>query len=247
MVVKDMPLHSNESLSLENRHGNATPLAMPASSTRQTPTTTFSGAGRQYSVSLTTAVLLAAFFACTLLAVGFIVYNFATCAQLEPESGEEIVCTSVHLRNSKQSHGNDGPKYDQDVRLPRSIQPLKYNITLVPQMSGNFSFTGTVQIRIRVIEDCYNITMHAEELNITRNDVAVYRALPNGNKDEWDPDGLRIHKQYLVAAKQFFIIELYDKLQSGTEYVVHIHFSGIIQDYLQGFYRSSYQVQKETR
>lgn len=242
-----MPLHSNESLSLENRHGNSTPLAMPASSTRQTPTTTFSRTGRHYNISLTTAALLAAFFICTLLAVGFIVYNFATCAQLEPASGEEIVCTSVHLHNRKLAHGDDGPKYDQDVRLPRSIRPLKYNITLVPQMSGNFSFTGTVQIRIHVLEDCYNITMHAEELNITRNDVAVYRALSNGNKDDWEPDSLRIHKQYLVAAKQFFIIELYDKLQRGSEYVVHIHFTGIIQDFLQGFYRSSYQVHNDTR
>lgn len=243
MVVKEMPLHEN--LSLESRHGNA--MAMPASSNPPATTTTFSRMGRRYSVSLTTAVLLASFFVCTLLAVGFIVYNFATCAQLEAAPGEDIVCTSVHLRNSKHSKGaSDGPKYDQDVRLPSSIQPLKYNITLEPQMSGNFSFTGSVQIRVRVLEDCYNITMHVEDLNITRNDVGVYRALPGG-KDEWETNSLRIHKQYLVGAKQFFIIQLYDKLYRGSEYMVDIRFAGIIKDYLQGFYRSSYEVLNETR
>ncbi|XP_034485827.1 aminopeptidase N [Drosophila innubila] len=240
MVVKEMPLHEN--LNMENRHGNAA-----SSNSSNPPITTFSRMGKRFSISLTTAVLLASFFICTLLAVGFIVYNFATCAHLEPESGEEIVCTSVRLHNSKTSHGTDDePKYVQDVRLPRSIQPLKYNISLVPQMEGNFSFTGTVQIRVRVLEDCYNITMHTEDLNITRNDVAVYRVVSK-DKDEWETNSLRIHKQYLVAAKQFFVIQLYDKLLRGSEYVVNIRFTGIIKDYLQGFYRSSYEVLNETR
>lgn len=233
MVVKEIPLHEN--LSMENRSPNA---ATP------TTTTTFSRSGRHYSLSLTTAVLLVSFFICTLLAVGFIVYNFATCAQLEAEAGEEIVCTRLHRSKPKSSLDDDLPKYDRDVRLPRSIRPLTYNITLEPHLSGNFSFTGSVQIRIRVLEDCYNITMHAEELNISRSDAAVHRVLPGG---ELDGDSLRIHKQYLVGAKQFFVIELYDKLLRGGEYVVHLWFDGIIQDYLQGFYRSSYEVHNETR
>lgn len=234
MVVKEIPLHEN--LNMENRSSHA---ATP------TTTTTFSRTGRRFNLSLTTAILLASFFVCTLLAVGFIVYNFATCAELEPAPGEDIVCTSVHLRNKLKSGQEDGkPKYDRDVRLPRSIRPLKYNITLEPRLSGNFSFTGSVQIRIKVLEDCYNITMHAEELNISRHDASVRRVLPNG---ELDGDSLRIHKQYLVGAKQFFVIELYDKLLKGVEYVVHLRFGGIIEDYLQGFYRSSYEVQNETR
>ncbi|ALC47212.1 CG14516 [Drosophila busckii] len=242
MVVKEMPLH--ESLNMEQR-SNANSL--PTTTTAPT-TTTFSSMGRRFSVSLTTAVLLASFFICTLLAVGFIVYNFATCAQLDSESGEDILCTKLHLRKANQLHGaKTAPKYDQDVRLPRSLQPLKYNLTIVPQMSGNFSFTGAVQINVLALEDCYNITMHAEELNITRNDVAVYRVLSTGSKEQREPDSLRIHKQYLVSAKQFFVIQLYDKLQRGSEYIVHIRFSGIIQDYLQGFYRSSYEVLNETR
>ncbi|XP_033167366.1 aminopeptidase N isoform X1 [Drosophila mauritiana] len=232
MVVKEIPLHEN--LNMESRPVNA---AAPIT------TTTFSKGGRRYSVSLTTAILLASFFICTLLAVGFIVYNFATCAELEPDSDEDIVCTSYHLRRLKAGH-DDAPKYDRDVRLPHSIRPLKYNITIEPQLSGNFTFAGSVQIRIRVLEDCYNITMHAEELNISRSDASVHRVLNNG---EPEGDGLRIHKQYLVGAKQFFVIELYDKLLKDVEYVVHLRFDGIIQDYLQGFYRSSYEVHNETR
>lgn len=241
MVIKEMPLHEN--LNMENRHGNTA-----SSNSSNPPITTFSKMGKRFSISLTTAVLLVSFFVCTLLAVGFIVYNFATCAHLEPESGEQIICTSVRMHNSKASQGSDdGPKYVQDVRLPRSIQPLKYNISLVPQLEGNFTFTGIVQIRMLVLEDCYNITMHAEDLNITRNDVAVYRMTSMDNTDDLESNSLRIRKQYLVAAKQFFIIQLYDKLQRGSEYVVYIRFTGIIKDYLQGFYRSSYEVLNETR
>ncbi|XP_068157458.1 aminopeptidase N [Drosophila tropicalis] len=242
MVVKEIPLHENLSMEARHLNANTSGASSRATPTTTTPTTTFS---RVYSVSITTAVLLISFFICTLLAVGFIVYNFATCGQLTAEPGEDIVCTSVHLRHKSNHAQNDQlPKYDRDVRLPQSIQPLKYNITLEPELSGNFSFSGSVQIRVRVLQDCYNITMHAEELNISRSDVAVYRVLA---QNQLDQDSLRIHKQYLVGAKQFFVIELYDKLVRGSEYVVHIQFGGIIQDFLQGFYRSSYKVHNETR
>lgn len=242
MVLKDM--HVNENLSMDN-HRN------PTFTTR-----------RGFTLSFTTLFLVAAFFICTLVAVSFIIYNFATCNQLTPAPDEDIICTSINVKHLNKSNdiegetasiGLDGKPRTKDlidVRLPRAIKPLKYNISIIPYLKDdNFTFEGEVKIQILVVEDCYNITMHAIELNISRKDVKVRRVIAEANTDATNNDngGLRIRKQYLLEAKQFFVIELYGKLVRDGIYEISIKFDGLLQDYLQGFYRSSYLVRNETR
>lgn len=239
--------------------------------------THFRSQRRGYTISCGTLILLGAFFLCTLATVSFVVYNFATCDQLIPADDENIICTTVHLKhkpNETNASQQPKPHHERDVRLPRSIKPLKYNISLVPYLYvGNFTFDGEVQINVLVMEDCYNITMHAVDLNISKNDVTVQPLQRKSDKQQTQsasstvpltreaeansvvaplthhapPPPLRIRKQYLLEAKQFFVIEFYDKLLQNTEYVINIKFSGLIQDSMQGFYRSSYQVGNETR
>lgn len=221
---------------------------------------------RVYTISRGTLILVAAFFLCTLVTVSVLIYNFATCDKLTPAEDENIVCTTVHLKhkaNETNATALAVPHHDRDVRLPRSIRPLKYNISLEPYLfEGNFTFDGEVQIHVVATEDCYNITMHAADLNISKNDVIVRPlerksdkahtsvASSNGTAESAQVvagSDLRIRKQYLLEAKQFFVIELYDKLVQNAEYVINIKFSGLIQDTMQGFYRSSYQMGNETR
>lgn len=257
MVLKD--IHVRENINMDN-HRTTTTL------TNTTPTTTFT-TRRGYTFSGTTLFLIAACFVCTLLAVSFIIFNVATCEQqLTPLPDEEVICTTVKKHILKSSSTTDEAKeqthYERDVRLPRSLKPQKYNISLVPYLlNNNFTFEGEVHIQVIVLEDCHNITMHAIDLNITKNDVSVRHigrstatsalqpALAEHARYVPEIDGveLRIRKQYMLESKQFFIIELYDKLIKGGVYEISIRFSGLIQDYLQGFYRSSYQVGNEKR
>ncbi|XP_067616976.1 aminopeptidase N [Eurosta solidaginis] len=258
MVLKDM--HVRENINMDN-HRPATTLM------NNNPPTTFTRR-RGYTFSATTLLLIIACFVCTLLAVSFIIYNFATCEQtLTPLTDEEVICTTIKKNILKQNSSDDDemlgmPHYERDVRLPRSMKPQKYNISLVPYLlNNNFTFEGEVRIQVLVLEDCYNITMHATELNITKNDVSVRRIDKSTATAALQPalaanahfipeiggSELRIRKQYMLEAKQFFIIELYDKLIKGGVYEINIWFSGLIQDYLQGFYRSSYQVGDEKR
>ncbi|XP_036213132.2 aminopeptidase N [Bactrocera oleae] len=252
MVLKD--IHVRENINMDNHRTNTT-------LTNTTPTTTFT-TRRGYTFSGTTLFLIAACFVCTLLAVSFIIFNVATCEQqLTPLPDEEVICTTVKKHILKSSSTTDEAKeqthYERDVRLPRSLKPQKYNISLVPYLlNNNFTFEGEVHIQVIVLEDCHNITMHAIDLNITKNDVSVRHigrstatsalqpALAEHARYVPEIDGveLRIRKQYMLESKQFFIIELYDKLIKGGVYEISIRFSGLIQDYLQGFYRSSYQV-----
>uniref|UniRef100_A0A1I8P6R0 Aminopeptidase N n=1 Tax=Stomoxys calcitrans TaxID=35570 RepID=A0A1I8P6R0_STOCA len=252
-----------------NPHEN---LNMEAAIRTGNNTTQLSSQRRAYTISRGTLILAAAFFLCTLVTVSVLIYNFATCDKLIPAEDENIVCTTVHLKhkaNETNATALAMPHHERDVRLPRSIKPLKYNISLEPYLfEGNFTFDGEVQITVVVVEDCYNITMHAADLNISKNDVVVRplgmpqfdkaqrtgasapgNMASHGQEKAEAPIGteLRIRKQYLVEAKQFFVIELYDKLVENTKYVINIKFTGLIQDTLQGFYRSSYQMGNETR
>ncbi|XP_023293113.2 aminopeptidase N [Lucilia cuprina] len=253
-----MVTHPHENLNMETQRSGG----------NNTATTQFITHRRGYTLSCSTLLLLGAFFICTLLTVSFVVYNFATCDDLLPNEDEDIVCTAVPTRHKvNEQNATDATlrTYEQDVRLPTSIKPLKYNISLEPYLyEGNFTFNGEIHINILVLEDCYNVTMHAIDLDISKNDVAIVPLVRKSDKKHSNNtkvassgaaaavanEGvaeLRIRKQYLLEAKQFFIIELYDKLLKNTEYVIKIKFSGLIQDYLQGFYRSSYKVQNETR
>ncbi|XP_037929062.1 aminopeptidase N-like, partial [Teleopsis dalmanni] len=251
MVLKDS--HICENLTMDNHRNAIATTTAPAGTGQIAGSRTHK---RRLTLSLNTVVLLGAFFICSLVAVSFIIYNFATCNELSSLSDENIVCSPVRLTHPSKSGQNNSidtldetPHYEKDVRLPRSIKPLRYNISLTPYLHNeNFTFEGEVKISFLVeTADCYNITMHAAELNISKSGVEVRRAKIKDIQSPAPEAQLRIRKQYLIEAKQFFVIELYDKLKRDTEYEINIKFNGLLKDYLQGFYRSSYKVGNQTR
>lgn len=159
---------------------------------------------------------------------------------------------------------------DADVRLPRSVEPLAYNVRLIPFMFGdNFTFAGTVDIEVRVLEDCDNITLHAVALKIHEAHVEQQRPPPKtratratgaslDDSYEYDDDDyndigggnrtvVEIEQQVVVESKQFYVLKTSRKLRVGERYTVRIRYEGVLNDYLQGFYRSSYTVRNETR
>ncbi|KAL1390301.1 hypothetical protein pipiens_012445 [Culex pipiens pipiens] len=185
--------------------------------------------------------------------------------------------TTAKLEDRASGNGTDSESTtqmedDADVRLPRSVEPLSYNIRLIPFMFGdNFTFAGTVDIEVRVLEECDNITLHAVALKIHEARVKQQRPPPKtratratgaGLDDsyEYDDDGdddndvgggnrtgVEIEQQVVVESKQFYVLKMSRKLRVGERYTVRIRYEGVLNDYLQGFYRSSYTVRNETR
>lgn len=221
--------------------------------------TTFSER-RGYTFSRTTLSLIAAIFFCSLIAAGFIVYNFAACPQIPLAS---TICDHHFQTTSFQSHKSVQPlektlndstteittvANDQqhiDVRLPTSIKPFAYNIHLTPfLLEKNFTFNGIVKIYINVIEDSWNITMHATAMKIRKTDVIVQ--LYDTNTDS-NGETIKTKKHYFVEQKQFFVIQMEDILKKNNNYTIEIKYIGELNDYLQGFYRSSYMSGNETR
>jgi aminopeptidase N len=190
-------------------------------------------------------VMLLAIFICSLIAVALLVYNFAVCPQEE----------HIHHCRSRFNRTNDeksifsiatSDKEEEpilkDVRLPRSISPISYDIVIVPYLSGveNFTFDGNVIVKFQVQETCKNITLHSFMLKIHRNLTTVQKVDENEK-------GLSIKNQSFVEAKQFLIIETEEELEKGSIYLLKLSYIGQIRDNLQGFYRSSYTVNNETK
>uniref|UniRef100_A0A182Q4G3 Aminopeptidase N n=1 Tax=Anopheles farauti TaxID=69004 RepID=A0A182Q4G3_9DIPT len=151
----------------------------------------------------------------------------------------------------------------EDLRLPRSIEPVAYDIRLIPWlMEDNFTFSGTVEILVNVLEDCTNVTLHAAALDIhsaSVERVAPVREEATTNDEAEDAvensikasglfvETVEIDHNLTVASKQFYVLMLKSKLRKGEQCIVRMRYEGVLNDYLQGFYRSSYTANNETR
>ncbi|XP_055523948.1 aminopeptidase N [Wyeomyia smithii] len=172
---------------------------------------------------------------------------------------------------------------DNSVRLPRSIEPIAYDIQLIPFIvEYNFTFSGIVEIDILVKEKCDNITLHAVALQIHEASIHQSQRATDGEhtigetgtndsryisrfrtsrestgdnnlREDDEDDGsnklaqCEISEQFFIESKQFFVLKLKQMLQANERYTVRMKYSGVLNDYLQGFYRSSYTAKDETR
>lgn len=120
------------------------------------------------------------------------------------------------------------PRADSiDYRLPTSVIPSDYLVVLEP-IFDDFTFTGYVEISVDVNEATNNITLHAAE--ITFLETAVFDA--NNTR-------LEIYNETDDASREFRIIYFEEPLDAGS-YTIKINYTGILNDKLKGFYRSSY-------
>ncbi|ETN63471.1 protease m1 zinc metalloprotease [Anopheles darlingi] len=158
------------------------------------------------------------------------------------------------LSGSSIDEQHNSPK--ENLRLPRSLKPLTYDIRLKPWLDeDNFTFYGTVDIVVSVLENCNNVTLHAVALNILDATVEwnemenEYDAteIPHSSEHGIARRYIEIDHNITIANKQFFVLMLKQELQKGEQYVIRIRYEGILNDYLQGFYRSSYTMNNETK
>src|SRR5688572_8544276 len=112
-------------------------------------------------------------------------------------------------------------------RLPTTVTPERYEIRLTPDLS-NWTFTGEENISIQVREPVREIVLNAAELEIhavslSRPDRTVLQGSAKVDNDN--------------ERATFSFAELVPP--GGCE--LQISFSGILNDKLHGFYRSTYK------
>lgn len=171
-----------------------------------------------------------------IVAVGLIVaYTKPMC---DTEDEGNAVATAAERKSNSSSGGSEEPEAEPtapsrptDVRLPRSVIPIHYNVELKPDLDpAVFRFDGFVDILILCVEDTDNITLHSNKLTLRKNTL---RSDDGGGK-------LDLPKPSFDVPRQFVIFRLNRKLQAGKKYWIRMEFEGELADDLVGLYRSKY-------
>ena len=114
---------------------------------------------------------------------------------------------------------------EADYRLPRSVIPNHYAITLEPDLEAA-TFAGEVVIDVDVVEPVVEIVLNAIELEIVSAEVVV------GGRT-------MVPKVTLDEANERLTLALDYSIPVGPA-SIRISFTGILNDNLHGFYRSTY-------
>ena len=111
-------------------------------------------------------------------------------------------------------------------RLPADVRPLKYNLTLIPDLDS-FTFRGEETIDIQVAESTSRITLNASEIQISHAQLTL-------------ADGSVLSGNIaLDEASETATFSFDRSIPRGTA-TLDIHFTGVLNDQLRGFYRSQY-------
>ncbi|CAG8558805.1 9973_t:CDS:10 [Ambispora gerdemannii] len=107
--------------------------------------------------------------------------------------------------------------------LPTNVKPIHYDLTLTPNLE-DFTFKGSETINLNINENTRQITLNVLEIEIQAADLNSINAL---------------HISY-NKEKQTVTFTFPSEVQAGTSAILHIDFTGTLNDRMCGFYRSSY-------
>jgi puromycin-sensitive aminopeptidase len=111
-------------------------------------------------------------------------------------------------------------------RLPRTVLPVRYDVTLRPDLKA-FTFTGASSVTVKVHEPVREIILNAIEL-----DISAVRIEDHDGKSQ---DAIVTYDE----AEQQATFAFSDEIVAG-DYTLHTTFTGILNDKLHGFYRSTF-------
>lgn len=124
-------------------------------------------------------------------------------------------------------------------RLPDTLVPENYNITLWPRLQPNtdglFVFTGKSSVVFKCVRETDLILIHTNKLNLTSEDGHLAKLSTLGTTVV-----PAIQKTWLQKTRQYLVIQLKGKLNAEEFYVLYTEFVGELADDLAGFYRSEY-------
>lgn len=124
-------------------------------------------------------------------------------------------------------------------RLPSSLRPLSYNVTLWPRLEpdadGLYVFTGHSAVVFTCVKETDLVIIHSNKLNLTT--FSGHHAKLVGLGGASPP---AIHSSWFVERTQFLVLQLRSRLSPGASYALYTEFRGELADDLQGFYRSEY-------
>ncbi|KAF4251569.1 hypothetical protein KXW98_001875 [Aspergillus fumigatus] len=114
--------------------------------------------------------------------------------------------------------------------LPTNVKPVHYDLTLEPNFE-KFTYDGTVIIDLEVAEDTTSISLNTNEIDIHEAVVSSQGSVVTSSPD------ISINKDNQTATIKFA-----KTIPAGSSAQLKLTFSGILNDNMAGFYRSSYKL-----
>ena len=123
----------------------------------------------------------------------------------------------------------------KNLRLPTSVVPVHYDITLYPNFYGdNGWFYGNETVELSIKQSTKYILIHANFLNITRTELRYT-----------DGQDISIKRTFWYAENQFWVVETVTPVQVSRVFLT-LQFDGSLTREIFGFYKSTY-VNSETK
>jgi aminopeptidase N len=141
------------------------------------------------------------------------------------------------LRSSKRASGSAvaETKQVQPVVLPKYVTPTKYNLSITPNLSGDFKYKGSVDVSITLSKSgVKDIALHAFELELH---TATYV----------DDAGVHEASDFVYDAKLSTVTCKFDSVLAEGQGILRISFTGVHNNQMAGFYRSGYTDSKGER
>ena len=117
-----------------------------------------------------------------------------------------------------------------DSRLPRAVKPERYDLEMRPDL-GSASFTGTARIAVTVTEPVGRVTLNAAELEVGSAEARPAAGAQSASR----PASVSFDE-----AEERLILDFDSELAPGQWELV-ITFTGVLNDKLRGFYRSTFK------
>jgi len=128
-------------------------------------------------------------------------------------------------------------KSKQSVRLPKHISPIRYKLTLKPDLEA-FTFGGREVIDISITKSTKELTMHSLDINIASSKYQVVSS--KGKEEEF---AYKISYDKASETVTFYFKKPIPKGKATLSLV----FEGVINESLRGFYKSRYEIDGETK
>ncbi|XP_061175207.1 glutamyl aminopeptidase-like [Saccostrea echinata] len=128
----------------------------------------------------------------------------------------------------------------KNLRLPRYVMPIHYDITLYPDIyNGHGWFYGNESVEIQIYKDTKYILIHKNYMNITSTSL----------RKKSDDSTIEIKNTFYYEQNQFWVIETRQSLLNGSSVILDLSFDGSLTRAIVGFYKSKYvnSITKETR
>ncbi|KAM3538834.1 Aminopeptidase 2, mitochondrial [Beauveria bassiana] len=127
-------------------------------------------------------------------------------------------------------HGGvkEDPTKDREL-LPANVVPTHYDLTLEPDFT-NFKYDGSVIIDLDVVEDSTSISLHTLDITIHSSKVTSNGELVTDNATVSSDEKKQVTK-----------FDFKGTLAKGSKAQLEIKFTGILNDKMAGFYRSTYK------